>query len=52
MNSQEARVYRGPSSNLLAGSDITSEVVDPRWQSVAISITDRSDFCPFYSNSF
>ena len=43
MNSQEGRI-RGASSDLPAGYDLTSLVVDPRSQSILISITDRSDF--------
>lgn len=43
MNSQEAKVC-GPSSDLPAGCDLASLVIDPRHQSIAISITDRSDF--------
>ena len=43
MNSQEARVG-GPSSDLPSGYDICSLIVNPKIQSVAISITDRSDF--------
>lgn len=44
LNSQEARIYGGPSSDLPAGCDITSLVINPKHQSIAISITDRSDF--------
>ena len=43
MNSQEAKVG-GPSSDLPSGYDIVSLIVNPKIQSVAISITDRSDF--------
>ena len=42
MNSQEARVG-GPSSDLPSGYDIVSLIVNQKIQSVAISITDRSD---------
>ena len=43
MNSQES-IVRGPSSDLPAGCDLTSLIVEPKSQSIAISITDRSDF--------
>ena len=43
MNSQGS-IVRGPSSDLPAGSDLASLLLDPRRQSIAISITDRSDF--------
>lgn len=43
MNSQEAKVC-GPSSELPAGSDLTSLIVCLRTERITISITDRSDF--------
>ena len=50
MNSQECRV-RGPSSDLPAGCDLTSLLVDPLKQSIAVSVTDRSDFYHQFASS-
>ena len=50
MNSQESRV-RGPSSDLPAGCDLTSLLVNPLTESVVVSITDRSDFYHQFASS-
>ena len=50
MNSQEAKVC-GPSSDLPAGSDLTSLIVCPHSERITISITDRSDFYHQFKSS-
>ena len=42
---------RGPSSDLPAGCDLTSLLVNPLTESVVVSIMDRSDFYHQFASS-